>query len=324
MDSNTSLASPSSNTGAQSAVIDWLSFTYPIETTLEQVQSHIGKEGFISLPKGGFGYKQALACGHVTIFHDGAANMGIHVVMSGQGCREFEASPHFRNWAEFLRVIIDWGCKVARLDVAIDDRAGLLDKDRIEQAIVEGRVVSRYEHVRDIGRRSLRDGSASAWTRYFGSGMSETSIRIYDKAQEQGLSEAFHWMRCELQMRNKRAHVMAEFIATKESLYGLGGFFLGLIDFKEAGTSAQRTRWATCGWWSAFLEAVDKLRLTTAPLVRTIHQVAAWVERQVAPSLALLVEASEGSIDFLTDWIVKGRERWTIRHRNLLAVNSLT
>src|SRR5579875_3513764 len=71
-------------------------------------------------------------------------------------------------------------------------------------------------------------------------------------------------------------------------------------------------------WWLQFLGAVERVRLTLAPAMRTVETVRSWIARQVAPSLALVTIAEQGSVDWLISLVSDARSRLRPRHMQLL------
>ena len=85
---------------------------------------------------------------------------------------------------------------ITHLDVVFDDHTGILDIERIAQDTQEQRFVSRmkyWEVVRSSGGISCQIGSPK----------SKILVRIYDKAAERGFTDGRHWVRVELQLRDK-------------------------------------------------------------------------------------------------------------------------
>lgn len=310
-----------SNRQAQTALVDYVGVTFRGEPLEEVVKLFdCSSTGWEPVGHGWKGYAAGLRKGAIAIWYGGDKDQGISVQASGQGCRELEGSNTVTDWQEFLGSLLMRECFLTRLDVAMDDRAGLLQKQAIEQAIDGGRVVSRYKSVHEHRSRSLSEGSEEGWTRYFGANSSETKIRVYDKCLERlakGEEAEGHWMRVELQARREKAQELARVIVAF-GMSGVASVIRGLLEFKEQGTHSQRERWDCCSWWSDFLEGVGKLRLSLSPVVRTIEKVRAWLWSAVAP-LAAVVHAFDGnSMAFFEEMVSDGRERWRSRHKQLL------
>jgi len=96
---------------------------------------------------------------------------------------------------------------VTRLDLAVDDKEGTLDIDRIYK--MSG---TRYDRKGQENPNCKWWGSFKTVTRtqgdngttiYFGSEASKVRIRIYDKAAEQGIEG--HWIRTEVVLRDEKS-----------------------------------------------------------------------------------------------------------------------
>lgn len=306
---------PSGNTGAQTASVDWLGFSFPDGTGPEEVAERLGPEGWSVMPRGWLGYRQGLVRGNCRILFDGAEGMGVHVEVSGQGCRELEGGGIVQDWQTFLGGLLEAGASVSRLDVAVDDFAGHVRLDRVVEGIESGTVVSRYRTWKLETSGSLGDSGSQGRTVYFGSAQSDTRVRIYDKLREQigrgvpaeSLPES--WVRVELQARDAKAESMARLLVER-GVSVIGPVLRALLDFKEAGTCAQRERWASTAWWSAFLGSLEKVRLTVAGVVRTAAHVYGWLRKQIAPALAVVWALSGGETAVLSELVEHGRERW--------------
>jgi phage replication initiation protein len=211
-----------------------------------------------------------------------------------------------------------------RVDLAFDDKVGLLDLDVIGQALHAGDYVSRW---RNPPAYVGKVGAGVTW--YLGSSRSDSQLVIYDKLQErkaQGHADQVegmtHWVRVELRLRRERAQAAAEKLRERGSDVWsfFAGVLKGMVDFKERGESDRKTRWDTVGWWDAFLGFAAKARLVVERKEKTLDDVRSWVLGQVAPSLAVL----ERGMGFNEAWSFlylvakEGHERLGPRHRLLL------
>jgi phage replication initiation protein len=299
-------------------LLDWLSFTFPVSFSVESVLEFLGVTDASPMERGLHGYRSGYRSGSLVVLYDGAENMGVHVQLSGAACREVEGLPTFAGWPGFARSLIASGVNSARLDFAIDCRSGEVTKERIEAAYAGGLIVSRYRSSIKTEGGNIQTGKDCTYTRYFGSSKSDTRVRIYDKAAEQKTTDGLPWMRVELQMRDARSSQALQYIAAADTLEGLGGVVLALLDFKQAASAGERTDWVTASWWSGFLGGLAKVRLGVAPAVRTIEEVVAWIDRQAGALLAVVVAHAEGDLSGLLSIIAEGRSRWKDRHRRLL------
>ena len=144
-------------------------------------------------------------------------------------------------------------------------------------------------------------------TIYFGSSSSSTLCRMYDKAAEQGVEG--HWVRVEFQFRRKNAGSAIEKVVN-EGESGILGLFRSYIDFKAGDPGDSNvTRQPTAPWWLQFLRSAEKSGLGLPAVKRTIEEIRDWFRRSIAPSLALLIEADGGCVDWLYEMIRDGRRR---------------
>ena len=330
--------------------IDWLSGTYPDGTAPTEVLPAGADLSWVELPHGGYHYSQAIALGHIRAYHGGDPGMGTHIVMSGQGCREAEAlglvggladsargqtlgnygglasnSRHScrisePDWPALSRWADGRGFKARRLDVAMDDRSGLLDIDTMRRYWDDGRVVSRWKTM-DERRPRRKGGAETGHGLYFGQPGSGTRLRVYDKALEQGLPAGQHWVRVELQLTGEAAERVWRLIGQRDpATLGalIAELILGRLRFVER-TRSRVERCPTAAWWCAFLGEVAGRQIGAGPERRTLADLDHWIDQAVMPALALSVAASGGDMGVLFARLRAGRARWKAWHRALLA-----
>lgn len=310
---------PANNMGAQNtkltSLLDWLSFTLPVEEV--QIISDFLKipiTDFVKMPHGAHGYRSQITSGNIAILSDGSPGMGCHVVMSGQGCRQYEAMQG-NDWSDLVKRVREQQGHFTRIDLALDDKAGLLSMRQIQEAIDKRHIVSRFKSGRTISEHKFSGeaGTSAGQTIYLGSPQSQMQVRIYDKAQEQGAEG--HWIRVELECRKERAEVMAQYIQSGEYLGYLAAATLNnYIHFVEPAEDTNKARWPLAQWWSTFLGNVEKLKLTIAKGVKTIEQTKEWFRRQIGPTYAMIMKAEGGCYDFFDEVLREGAQRLKPRH----------
>ena len=303
----------SNHTPTQSAFIDWLTFRFTgqfaaIESVLEVLG---GAEGFVSIhPR--MGYRHAVTREGVTVMWGGKEDDAAHVSLTGVGCRAIERLPDFFSWEVYLSRLLLRGAQFSRVDVAIDDRSGLVTVAKVREAEWVGRARGMY----DTSSRG-KDRVCTGETVYFGRRVSDTFVRIYNKALEQGVEG--DWTRVEVECKRKRAHLMAEAVASGDLGEVVRGFLMGHLRFVEAVADTNRDRWPLLDWWSEFLQGVQALRLTVGKPSVSLERSVAWVRRQVAPTLAALVVNQQGCIDWLSDLINCAAPGMKPRHQVIAA-----
>lgn len=293
--------------GQVSVCVDYARFTLPDSLGWKAVVDWLRLPGFQTMPKSRYGYRSAEGAGHVTVLHDGNEGMGTCVDITGKGCRELEAEGRVQDYAEFVGDVMGIGGKFSRIDFAIDDREGIIDLDVIQQAAEEGRLSTHFRNWRvEEGWRVVGGGKEGGRTLYFGKRTSSVMVRIYDKAAQEGVPG--HWVRVEIEAKDERAQALVEAFHAR-GMQVVAEYLLALLDFKEQGEHSLRSRWQTAAWWAALLDTTRKLRLRIAGTVQTLEQVKRWLQKQVAPSLAILMMASGGDLDELLRIIEEGRYR---------------
>jgi len=263
--SNTGVQTPADEQTANVGLVDWLSYTEHPADPQDGAQAimrrlYPGRDWRLG-PHNGFEHGRQFA--DTCVLWNTAVNPCVHVKISGNACRMLEYYGQITDWSQFLRDIITAGARITRIDLAIDDRSGLLQMDDIRASGMAGDFVSRLrmhrpevEYDRNNGNKQISDGYI------FGSRNSDTQLRIYDKALEQKTKGP--WIRCEIQFRDERAQAAAEMIATS-GLSGVPGLMRSCVDFKCPAPSKRRDRWVTTEWWTQFLGNTAKLRLGINP-----------------------------------------------------------
>lgn len=246
-------------------LIDWCSFTIPHEyLVLGDVFEVLGipHREFVAMPRGGNGYKSQLRLGDIAVFYHGAKGMGVHVVMTGQGCRQYEG--RFGNrWVELFKTVFKFNGHFSRLDNAVDDFRDCFTVADIEKKVQKREVRCKFKTARGMTNYVLSEeaGKGEGKTVYFGSAQSDIQIRIYDKAAEQKVN--FPWVRVEMQLRNERADVMVQNIIAGSENYGkiVSGALRNYVIFIEPSNDSNKARWPVSGWWNEFLGVADKVKL---------------------------------------------------------------
>lgn len=239
---------------ANRVLIDYCCFTLRCADPMKAIELLGCKSSlFAELPYGGLGYRKSLSFGNIRVYCDGNDDMGVHIAMTGQGCRQYEnlcGIDSAELWPFLLKLVLTQGGQVTRLDVAIDNVDGLLRLDSIRRSITDGQVRSRFKDAREINRYALRGPRARAHgstgiggasdqsdsrngeTIYFGSVSSRLQLRFYDKGAETGVDG--HWVRAEFQLRAERATNAARLLvggmSAGELAFGVMNQYLAFIE----------------------------------------------------------------------------------------------
>lgn len=248
--------------------------------------------------------------------------MGIHVQMTGQGCREYEKYGP-KDWRQFFADCFAHDGVFTRLDGAIDDIAyegqqPYFTLNKLYRKVREGAVRTRFKRGKYVQSLLLEDGTSLGETLYFGREQSDIQIRFYEKDFERldagkELEEGIiAWNRTEIQCRRDRAQALALYIVNSDDIGKvLAGALRNYIEFCIKQKDTNKSRWPVCRWWEDFLGDVEKLRLTMIAPDKTVERVMRWIERSVAPSLGMIFAAHDGDMDLIMKIIADGMDRMT-------------
>lgn len=273
-------------------IIDWLQFTLLRDDGLQVVFRilRLNPSDFERLDKGGLGYKDQLINNNVRIYFNGNLGMGVNTSISGKGCRYME-SQGINLWSLVFRLARSARINITRLDLALDTDIKLIDK--IRASIDSKKYISKSRSISYICK-SGKDSTRTE-TIYIGSRSSDLMIRIYDKAIEQGLEEQ-DWERWEIVL--KKAKIIEAIPLLKKDISQTFRDILYTYFRPLKKVESNKSRSKVESWYLKFLGKVEKVSLYRDPAQKTIEDKWAWVEKQVAPTLALLSLAFENT-DFL-------------------------
>lgn len=336
---NLSTALPFSNTGVlntdpppetQTRVsIDYVRFTIPLlsENFVSLAEFVTGKGERMPTGMNGYTHRSAVLKTGFVLWNPKRTDMGIHVVLPSTALAGIKLTAiGLMNWVR------DKGGWFTRLDIAFDDFAGVIDIAEMDRKLRAGEVVTRWRSAKtqkgdyEIGVGIDRGDGVTV-----GSRSSDSYLRVYDKKKERDVAgKPFggeHWVRVELEVTGKKCAKLAQMLAdtayTGDAGQLAANLLYGLIDFKEPSDDNNKSRWNTCSWWSDFIMATRKERVSLPKDEKTLDEVKQWWSKSIAPMTAviLLAGTSEGEIDGY-DWLMtaifKGQERLKAHHKRLI------
>lgn len=341
-------------------LIDWFAFTLPHGSDMFAVLG-IPAQDFTVIETKIMGYSCMYMHGDIKVFTSDREDMGVHCEFSGSACREYEFFFE-NSWIGLIKRIREIKGQFSRIDIAIDDFDGIFTLEQIEQKVKNAELVSCFRKGRVLEEYNLSKKDKLGKTIYFGSPQSRIRIRMYDKAIEQLLKEQSSreaeairleskdcvstevrklnkqireeenrqerlnckqvWIRTEVQSRDDRADLIADYIALGlplgQVMCGVLSRYLSFVEPSE--TDSNKSRWKVSEFWQQFLGDVEKLKLTIQKIQRTVKQIKDWVIRQVAPSLALMSMDKHLQIDLqeLAEIVIFARNRLNKRHFAIL------
>ena len=224
--------------------------------------------------------------------------------LSGVGCRFLEtANGDSFDWASLLSWLEhEPRANISRLDVACDDKTGLLQMPKMVKYTADGKYISRARKRRWI--------SGDEESIIFGSPSSDTRLRIYNKALERGVKG--EWLRAEFQFRDQAAD---SFILNLEHVKDIGLCYGGVMNnylrytiINPETCDGHYERVPTVRWWREFLGTVAKIKnITVGGMEYNYGTLVDYLEKQVASSIRTYVLANGGDISGLLEMAQKAK-----------------
>lgn len=329
--------------------VDWLSFTLFEPCTVESVISLLGymDADFQLLPKGLNGYRSQLrhSVYPISIQYDGREGMGVHVDISGSAIQDMLNHYYKKQsfltpfgmvayntfsfdssvMSDLLKSIRSVG-HVTRLDLAVDDiGAKYFTLPDLSSVLVSNGFVSKFRNWRELINRQ-NGNECIGHTIYLGSRTSSIMLRVYDKQLEQNdkllksgeMPIMYPWVRWELEIKDERAQQAAELLMNGQSLneltIGVLSNYLRLIQ----NDNARKDRCSILPKWNLFIDGIMRLALYCPSQPKTLDDTKNWLMKQTASSLASVVIADGGSIDFISRLLDSGKYRLTNHHRDMI------
>ena len=280
--------------------IDWLTFTVRSDNPDDVIRDFLGMDPDLFQLTGLslMGFHKVKKFSDINVCWEGREDTHFHlsslvcVSMSGNGCRAFETfsklSPD-KQTSPFLplfnKLMSDDNIHVTRIDIACDDRDGVLDMDLMAAKVREGAVNTRLTS-RDIHQKFCGEAN-DGMTIYIGSPSSDFRLRIYDKAKEQGIEG--HWVRVEMVLRAEHSRAFVSQVASGEDVGTLAAKVLNEKFLFIERDDTNISRCSVCVWWSAFVQEVEAVKLVARCVIQhAVERIDSWVSSQVGPSLYIL------------------------------------
>ena len=272
-------------------LVDYLTMTSKIHNE-RQFLEMLGVQdcSFLEMP-GRYGWQNRLYYRGISVLWGGRRD-DVCLELSGTGCRTVEELSNntfdWLGWLSGFEVDIRTrDVNVSRLDIAGDDRDGVLHFRRMVQHCRRRWYICKARYC------MWTDGAEQAI--YFGAPASDRRLRIYNKSMEQGIQG--HWIRAEMQMRNKNA---VSFLLNWFKRKDIGACYSAVLrDFLRFTVSAiadcNYSRTDIASWWDTFLGQLGQCRqLYVDGGVYSLWHVQRFLERQASSSLKLWLEANNG------------------------------
>ena len=253
-----------------------------------------------------YSYQEQYVMGDIVVMVSQDKDKGVLLELKGRGCRQFESFllAQQRNWYDFFTDCFKVGAVMKRVDLAINDRTGILDipeltkKCKAEECISVFRSFKSYRSG-ELVRREEKMGMGN--TLYIGSLKSEVYFCLYEKDYEQytklgiPLEEAETKNRFEIRLKNERATFavqdLLQYRDVERTTFAIINRYLRFADRND---EKERRNWPTNQRWKLFMgNDRQTLKLTTEPEPYTLERTLNWLARQVAPTLKMVEKLDE-------------------------------
>ncbi len=236
--------------------IDYVTFVWDTKTVSEAIHA-LGLSASTWTTKAGhYPYAHIQRAGNISIAYDNYDERGVFVTLTSQGCREFENNSSI-GWTDLFGVIRGGEGHMTRLDIAFDDRTGLLDMQQMKHDRDAANYRSLLSYTAE--HRSHKE-NIMGMSLYFGAKGSNTNIRIYDKDAEQGGSGT-HWIRVELQLRDAYADTVVKSGLSIPCIFS-SVLKKYLVFLQPNPTDSNKCRWPVAPYWNTLLEGAQTLTLS--------------------------------------------------------------
>lgn len=283
---------------------------------------NIERQDIIIEQKGLNGYDTTYSYRNIKMMtHHKRKEMGINVLMSGQGCRDYEELNI--GWYNLFILLYDMCISYNRIDIAIDDYTDkYFTLKKLKYYNSHGLISSKFETSWSMNKKRISTLESLGDTLQFGSKASLVQITFYDKLLERSSQNYIvnnnikYWTRCEVRFRHSKAKDIVNLLIRNNNDLNttVKGVLHDYIRFLiKSETDSNKNRWSTTKWWLDYLENIDKLKLSTRNPERTITRKKAWIDRSVSKSFVQVltsqmdnIELDNHSSDFIKNLLLNG------------------
>ncbi|EHB5055647.1 replication initiation factor domain-containing protein [Enterococcus faecalis] len=284
---------------------------------------------------GFYSYTEHYVLGDIFILCSHEIDKGVLVELKGRGCRQFESYllAQQRSWYEFFMDTLVAGGVMKRLDLAINDKTGILnipnltEKCRQEECISVFRSFKSYRSG-ELVRKDEKECMGN--TLYIGSLQSEVYFCIYEKDYEQfkknniPIEDADVKNRFEIRLKNERAyHAVRDLLVYDNPERTTFKIINRYIRFVDKDGTKPRSDWKLNEEWAWFIGSNrEQLKLTTKPEPYSFQRTLNWLSHQVAPTLKVAMKLDEiNQTQIIKD--ILDNAKLTERHENILRQQSV-
>ena len=281
---------------------------------------------------GHYKYTEHYYLGDVFVYTSQDEEKGTLLELKGKGCRQFESYllAQGRSWYDFLMDALIEGGVMKRLDLAINDRAGILDIPDLTAKCNREECVSLFRSFKsyasgELVKHNEQDKAGMGHTLYIGSLKSEVYFCCYEKNYEQyaklgiPIEEALIKNRFEIRLKDERAYYAVRELLThydaEQTAFSIINHYIRFVDREP---EKRKTDWKLNDRWAWFIgKDRPPVKLTTDPEPYTLERTLGWISRQVAPTLKMLKKIDAGnSTSYLKE--IEDNAKLTEKHLQII------
>ena len=284
-------------------LIDYFRVRFPTTDALAVIRNvlQLNPDYMLYEDFGKYGYESKYVIGDINIMCSMQEHLGVLLELKGKGCRQMESYllAQERSWFDFMLDCMTAGGVMKRLDLAINDRAGILDIPKLKAKYKAGECVSCFRMQKDYGGTEKCGSDTpknTGETLYLGSTSSELYMCAYQKNYEQYVKNGTEVEdtdiknRFEIRMKNERAYYAVRDLLTYHDAERTAFDIINrYMRFADKEVDKRRSEWKTNEKWAYFIGSDrGRLKLTTKPEPYTLARTLNWISRQVAPTWKVL------------------------------------
>lgn len=290
---------------------------------------------FLHEDYGFYSYSEHYALGDIFVLCSHEIDKGVLVELKGRGCRQFESYllAQQRSWYEFFMDVLVAGGVMKRLDLAINDKTGILNIPVLTEKCQQEECISVFRSFKSYRSGELvrkEEKECMGNTLYIGSLQSEVYFCIYEKDYEQykkndiPIEDAEVKNRFEIRLKNERAYyAVRDLLVYDNPEHTAFKIINRYIRFVDKDDSKPRSDWKLNEEWAWFIgNNRERLKLTTKPEPYSFQRTLNWLSHQVAPTLKVAIKLDEiNQTQVVKD--ILDHAKLTDRHKQILKQQSV-
>ena len=315
-------------------VLDYVRIRFPTQDVKHIVEDilKIRLDVMIHEDFGFYSYSEHYVLGDVFVLTSPDEEKGTLLELKGKGCRQMESYllAQHRSWYDFLMDALLEGGVMKRLDLAINNMAGILDIPELTEKCNHEECISVFRSFKsyrsgELVKSKEQDRYGMGNTLYVGSLKSEVYFCIYEKDYEQyvkyeiPLEDTKIKNRFEIRLKNERAYYAVRDLLTYHDAERTAFDIINrYMRFADKEVEKRRSEWKTNERWAYFIGSDrGRLKLTTKPEPYTLTRTLNWISRQVAPTWKVLQQIDDtNGTTYLKD--ILNHAKLTERHKKLI------